>query len=387
MRAVNSAIIHFNNQLVSNFRGKQMTRFISLPVVCLLVSLAACSRPEPVQEPVRSVKLVKVGDASVGFEAEFAADIRARVESRLGFRVGGKLTQRLVESGQVVRAGQVLAVIDPQDYQLAAQAAAAQVVAAQTQRDLAAADLKRFEALRDQGFVSGAEIERRQATLRAAEATFVQAKTQASVQGNQAAYTQLVADTAGVVVGVEAEAGQVVSAGATVVRLARQGPRDAVLAVPEDLVMQIKVGQPAVVKLWAQAAMGEQTLNGRVREVAASADPATRTYTVKVALPDAQQPPLGATAKVRLQGDTQQAAPKVVKLPATALWQQGSGSAVWVFDAKANTVKARTVQVAGSDGLEAVITAGLQPGEEVVSAGVHVLTEGQEVTRYAGAQP
>lgn len=364
-----------------------MTRFISLSAVCLLASLAACSRPEPVQEPVRSVKLVKVGGASVGFEAEFAADIRARVESRLGFRVGGKLTQRLVESGQVVRAGQVLAVIDPQDYQLAAQAAAAQVVAAQTQRDLAAADLKRFEALRDQGFVSGAEIERRQATLRASEATLVQAKTQASVQGNQAAYTQLVADTAGVVVGVEAEAGQVVSAGGTVVRLARQGPRDAVLAVPEDLVTQIKVGQPVVVTLWAQAAMGEQTLNGRVREVAASADPATRTYTVKVALPDAQQPPLGATAKVRLQGDTQQAAPKVVKLPATALWQQGSGSAVWVFDAKANTVKARAVQVAGSDGKEAVITAGLQPGEEVVSAGVHVLTEGQEVTRYAGAQP
>lgn len=365
-----------------------MSRVVGLPVLCLVAALVACSKPAPVQESVRSVKLVRVGAAVQQTELEYAADVRARVESRLGFRVGGKLTQRSVDVGQVVRAGQVLALIDPQDYQLGAQAAAAQVVAAQTQRDLAAADLKRFEALRDQGFVSGAEIERRQAALRAADATLTQARAQAGVQGNQAAYTQLVADAPGVVVGIDAEPGQVVGAGAAVVRLAHQGPRDVVLAVPEDRVAQVKIGQSASVILWGQGASDEPALAGRVREVAASADPTTRTYTVKVALPDAQQPPLGATAKVRLAAHGSVAAQSQlpIKLPTTALWQQGKGSAVWVFDASNKTVKARTVQVAGLDGNDAVIAAGLQAGEEVVSAGTHVLTEGQTVTRYAATQ-
>lgn len=364
-----------------------MLRVLSMSALGLLsVALVACSRPAPTPDPVRSVKLIRVEAQSLRSQVEYAADIRARVESRLGFRVSGKLLQRHVEVGQSVRAGQLLAVIDPQDYQLGAQAAQAQVMAAQTQRDLTASDLKRYEALRDQGFVSHADIERRQTALRAAEAALGQAQAQAGVQGNQAAYARLVADVDGVVVAVEAEVGQVLASGTPVIRLAQNGPRDAVLAVPEDRVASVKVGQDAVVNLWTQGGAGNVTFKGKVREVAAAADAATRTYTVKVALAEASvPPPLGATATVRLGAGAAAAPVPVLKLPSTAVWQQGSGSAVWVFDPASQTVKARTVQVAGLDGNEAVIAGGLQSSEEVVALGVHVLTEGQRVNRYAGA--
>lgn len=349
-------------------------------LLAVVAALAGCSKPEATVDPVRAVKLIQVGQGSGEADTAFAAEIHASTESRLGFRVAGKLQRRLVDSGQTVHAGQLLAVIDPQDYQLGAQAAVAQASAAQTQRDLAAADLKRYESLRDQGFVSGAEIDRRQAALRSAEATLRQAQAQAGVQGNQAAYTQLLADADGVIVGVEAEPGQVLAAGAPVVRLARSGPRDAVLALPEDRVGAVKPGMAATVSLWSQGAVAS-ALEGTVREVAGSADPATRTFTVKVALKDSASPPLGATATVRLRSSSKGAAP-VVKLPTSALWQQGQGSAVWVYDAAAGAVKARAVQVAGVAGNEVQISAGLQPGEQVVAAGVHVLTDGQAVTPY-----
>ncbi|MBE0586867.1 MAG: efflux RND transporter periplasmic adaptor subunit, partial [Hydrogenophaga sp.] len=212
------------------------------------LALAACSRPEAPQEPIRSVKLITVVAAGVGAQSEYAGEVRARVESRLGFRVGGKLLQRPAEVGQRVKPGQLLAQLDANDLALASQAAQAQVSAAQTQRNLAAADLKRFTDLKAQGFVSGAEIERRQATLQAAEASLRQAQAQGAVQGNQAAYTRLLADAAGVVLAVEAEVGQVVAAGTPVVRLARDGARDVVFAVPEDRLAQLRVGQAAQVR-------------------------------------------------------------------------------------------------------------------------------------------
>ncbi len=349
-----------------------------------LALVAGCSRPAPPEEPVRSVKLAVVQPVAEASTQIYAADIRARVESRLGFRVGGKLLQRPAEVGQTVRAGQLLAVVDPQDYQSAAKAAEAQVAAARTQRDLAAADLQRFEGLRAQGFVSSAEIQRRQTTLTAAQAALDQAQAQAQVQGNQASYTRLLADADGVVVAVEAEPGQVVSAGATIVRLARLGPRDAVLAVPEDRVTGVKLGQSAQVALWADSA---HLLAGTVREVAASADPLTRTFAVKVALPADATAPLGATATVRLGANasarTQPAPSAAFRVPATALWQHGSSSAVWVFDASASVVRARNVSVASVDGADAVVTQGLQAGDEVVTAGTHVLSDGQPVVRYA----
>jgi RND family efflux transporter MFP subunit len=197
-----------------------------------------------------------------------------------------------------------------------------------------------------------------------------------------------------VVLAVEAEVGQVVAAGAPVVRIARDGARDVVFVVPEDRLAQLRPGLVAQVRLWTSGAgaaasltsdVGGQSLPGVVREIAAAADPLTRTYQVRLALPDQAQVPLGSTAYVTLPAPA--AAAQAIKLPTSALMhdaEQGrSGSAVWVFDAASSTVQLRPVVVAGADGNEAVIASGLKPGEEVVAAGVHVLAPGQKVTRFA----
>jgi RND family efflux transporter MFP subunit len=339
--------------------------------------LAGCSRPEPVEEPVRAVKVVTVGTSDFDTQPEYSGEVRARVESRLGFRVAGKITRRQAELGQHVQAGQALAQLDPQDYRLAADAARAQLAAAQTNRDLAAADLKRYRELRAQNFISGAELERRESTWKAAQAQFEQAQAQLASQGNQASYTTLVADVAGVVTAIEAEPGQVVQAGTPVVRIAQDGARDVVFAVPEDRAGLIKPGSPVTVRGWSAG----REFEGQVREVAASADAVTRTYAVKVAIDAAASPPLGATVYARPQALARTGTP-VIKLPTSALRQEGKGSAVWVLDRQAMTVRSQPVQVATADGNEAVIGGGLTPGMTVVAAGVHVLSPGQKVTIY-----
>ncbi|HEX2543653.1 MAG TPA: efflux RND transporter periplasmic adaptor subunit [Ramlibacter sp.] len=351
------------------------TAFSLAGVLLLPVLLLGCSRPQPAPEPIRAVKVITVGASNLQARYEFPGEVRARVESRLGFRVAGKITQRRAEVGQHVKAGTLLAQLDPQDYRLAADAARAQVAAAQTNRDLAAADYKRFQTLREQNFISGAELERRETALKAAQAQLEQAQAQLASQGNQARYTTLVADASGVITAVEAEPGQVVTAGTPVVRIAVDGPRDVVFSVPEDKVAGVRPGAEVSVRLWATSS----ELQGRVREVAASADPQTRTYPVKVSIEGAQQPPLGATVTVLPRGLSVAAAP-VIKIPTSALRQEGQGSAVWVLDRATMTVKSQLVQVATADGNEAVIGAGLEPGMTIVSAGVHVLAPGQKVT-------
>lgn len=351
-----------------------------LPLAASLL-LLACSKALPVDEPVRAVKVMTVGVQSMQSGGEFAGEVRARVESRLGFRVGGKLTQRPVELGQRVVAGQLLAQLDPQDYQLAATAARAQVAAASSNRDLAAADFKRYKALKEQNFISGAELERRETTLQAAQAQLEQAQAQFSTQGNQAGYTRLLADVSGIVTAVEAEPGQVVAAGTPVVRIAQDGPREVVFAVPEDKVALLKTGSAAVVRVWP----ANSSLKGVVREVAGSADPVTRTFLVKVALGADATPALGTTVTVLPQALAREGAP-VIKLPTSAFRQDGKASAVWVLDTASMTVKLQPVQIATADGNEVVVASGLQPGMQVVTAGVHVLSPGQKVMIYKEKQ-
>src|SRR5881392_3337259 len=201
-----------------------------LPLAFALAGLllAGCSRHEAPPEPIRSVKVMTVAVETFGSTHEFAGEVKPRIESRLGFRVAGKILRRQAEVGQRVKPGEVLAQLDARDYQLAADAAHAQVNAAQTNRDLAAADFKRYAALREQNFISGAELERRETTLKAAQAQLDQAKAQLAAQGNQTGYATLVADAPGVITAVEAEPGQVVNSGMTVVRVAQDGPRDVV---------------------------------------------------------------------------------------------------------------------------------------------------------------
>lgn len=347
--------------------------------------LSACSKKEAAPEPVRAVKLVTVGEGQIESAQEYSGDVRARVESRLGFRVAGKITRREVELGQHVKAGQVLARLDARDYQLSADAARAQLASATTQHDLAEANAKRFRTLRAQNFISAAEMERYEANLKAAQASLDQARAQLSSQSNQENYTQLLADADGVVTAVEAEPGQVVAAGTPVVRIAQDGARDAVFNVPEDRRSAIKPGQGVKVRPWSDES---RVINAQVREVAASADPATRTYVVKAALQGADLPALGATVHVVPEGmgvSREAIGSQAIKLPTTALRQEGGsgqGTAVWLYDAASSSVKLQPVKIASADGNEAVIASGLQPGMQVVATGAHVLTPGQKVTVY-----
>jgi membrane fusion protein, multidrug efflux system len=285
--------------------------------------------------------------------------------------------RRQAELGQQVKAGEVLAQLDPQDFKLAGDAARAQLAAALTSRDLAVADFKRFKELRDQNFISGAELERRESTLKAAQAQVDQAQAQATGQGNQTSYAVLVADVAGVVTAVDAKPGQVVAAGTQVVQVAQNGPRDVVFSVPEDKVALLKIGAPVHVRMWA----GNTEFKSMVREVAASEDPVTRTFTVKVSLQSADVLPLGATVTV-VHGPLGAQTFQVIKLPISAFSKSGKATVVWVVDIDTMTVKAQPVQIQTADENDVVVASGLRPGMAVVVAGVHVLTPGQKVTLY-----
>lgn len=358
-------------------------RPVLIAAAAMAALLTGCSAPPPPEEPVRAVRTLTLATTSVGGEHEYAADVRARTESRLGFRVGGKLLVRSANLGDAVRAGQVLAQLDPGDLKLGQEAAQAALAAARASYEFSEAEFKRFKELKDQGFISGWELERRETALSAARAQYEQARVQASVQGNQTRYATLSADASGVITSVEAEPGAVVAAGASVVRLAHDGPRDAVFNVPEDRVAELRalIGKPGALKVhvWND---GQAPIAATVREIAASADPATRTFVVKADVGRAGVR-LGQSATVKVE------MPRLagqIKLPLTAVFEANGAPAVWVLDRASMTVKQQPVRVAGAEGNEVVLAGGVGAGETVVVAGVHVLTPGQKVRLYAERQ-
>lgn len=354
-------------------------RSFVLPLL-ILPLLLACQEAPTASDPVRAVRTLKVQVGSAATVHEYAAEVRARVESRLGFRVSGKLLQRQVGLGDAVKAGQPLARLDAGDLLLAQDAARAGLRAAQAQLALSDAEFKRYQELRAQGFISGLELERRETALKAARSQAEQSAAQAGVQANQAGYALLTADAPGVVTAVEAEPGMVLAAGATVIRLAHDGPRDAVFSVPEDQseALRALIGQRGALQLrpWGET---RALLPATVREVAAAADPVTRTFLVKADIGQ-NTLRLGQTATVLLatpaQGDA-------IKLPLTAVFEQGGRANVWLVDAATMQVRLQPITVAGADGNQVVVASGLSSGQAVVTAGVHTLTPGQRVRWYA----
>lgn len=341
--------------------------------------LTACGKPAEHANPVRAVRTVVLTDAGGPLQREFSADIRARVESRLSFRVGGKVTQRAVELGQRVRAGQLLAQVDPQDLRLGADAAKAALSAAEAQAAQASADLARFKELRAQGFISEAELERHTTAERAAQASLRQARAQAGVQVNQAGYASLTAGAPGVITSVDVEPGQVVGAGQPVLTLAQDGPRDVVFAVPEDMGPTVRalIGKPGGIQVrrWGTT----EWAGAQVREVAGATDSLTRTLLVKADVGQLQTE-LGQTATVLVRAPTRTRGG--IQLPLHALAQREGRSVVWVLDGQSMTVQPQPVVTGDLVGNVVLVSQGLKPGQEVVTAGVHVLTPGQKVKRY-----
>ncbi|WP_371868574.1 efflux RND transporter periplasmic adaptor subunit [Telluria aromaticivorans] len=358
----------------------QSSRFprAALLAPLLIAMLAACDKPAPKTEDVRPVRVIQLAAGNGTERVEFSGDVRPRYESRLGFRVGGKIVERKVDIGTNVKDGQVLMRLDPQDLRLAESQARASLRAAETGRDLAQADYKRHQDLRTQNFVSQAVLDAKQSALRAAQANVDAARAGLRGQSNQAGYANLESDADGVVTAIDAEVGQVVAAGVPVVRVARTDEKEVVIGIPEDRVGQLRRVNGVSVRLWANRG---QSIPGKIREISPVADPSTRTYTVKVSLPPGTDVRLGMTATVEL-ATTATANGTALRVPLSALVQDKGATSVWVVEKErsgAPAVQLRRVQVAGQSGNDLLLSGGVQPGQTVVTAGVHLLKPGQKV--------
>jgi len=361
------------NHLRATPQRRTASAYLAMAGLALSLVLAGCSKPVEKVEEVRPVRAIKMAAANSRTVAQFSGEIRARYESRLGFRVAGKIVSRKVDVGAMVKRGQLLMQLDPQDLQLAQSQANAALGAAESNLDLAKAELARYKDLREKNFVSQAVLDSKETAFRAARATYDQAVATLRTQRNQTGYGNLVADVDGVVTGIDAETGQVVAAGAPVVRLAQLGEKEVVISIPEDQVDALRKVSDVTVRTWANP---DEALPGKLRELSPVADTATRTYTAKISLPKAPEDVrLGMTAYVTFSANGEN---PMLKVPLTALVQNQGASAVWVVEN--GTVRLAPVQIAGASGNEMLVASGLSPGQVIVTAGVHLLKPGQKVT-------
>ncbi|MDA8129826.1 MAG: efflux RND transporter periplasmic adaptor subunit [Betaproteobacteria bacterium] len=360
-----------------------MNPFFPLAALLLPLLLGGCGRAAPHAPPedIRPVRAEQVGIGVARQGTRYAGEIRARYETDLAFRVGGRVDSRKVEVGSAVRAGQVIATLDPQDYVLAARAARAQLVAAEAEARLAQQDLRRFTELRAQNFISEAELDRRRTTAEAAAARARQLRADAARQDNQQAYTRLTAPHAGVVTAISFEAGQVVAAGQPVAKLAREGEREVRIDVPENALDALRAAHDLKVRVWSAP---DRVYAGRLRELSPAADAASRTYSARVSLldPDAAVK-LGMTATV--EADSAGAA--ALSVAQSALFRVDGQPQVWVVDPRTGKVAARSVRIGEMSGERAAIVSGLTAGDWVVTAGVHKLAPGQQVRLVGPVRP
>ncbi len=351
-----------------------------LPLVaaCALL-LAACSKEAPKTEDIRPVRAMVLQSSDIDVNAEFSGEVRSRVESRLGFRVGGKIISRKVDVGSVVKRGQVLMDLDPQDLKLSQAQSMAALRAAETTRDLASAELKRYQELREKNFVSQAVLDAKLSAYKSSQAQVDSAQAAYRGMSNQAGYASLESDIDGVVTAVDAEVGQVVAPGTPVVRVAKTDEKEIVFGVPEDKVDTLRAITDVHVRLWANP---DKAVPGKIREISPVADPFTRTYAFRVSIPASlSEAKLGMTALVAFASRTPQ---PQIKVPLTALFHEKSATSVWVVEN--GVVRLVPVTVNGVSGNDLVLGSGVKPGQTVVTAGVNLLKPGQKVTILGAAK-
>lgn len=350
-----------------------LTVSILIPVACGVVLLGGCQEEQLTEPAVRPVRTVTVERRAVGVPVVLTGHIRARDEASLGFRLDGKVIERTVKAGDRVRAGQVIAKIDPQNQENVWRSAQADLASAQASLSQARANEARQKSLIERGFTTRVQFEAAQQQLEAAQALVDSARARLQTATDQVSYTELSSGVDGIVTAVGAETGEVVRAGQMVVRVAVENERDAVFDVPAQLIRAAP--RDPVVEIWLADDPTIQTA-GKVREVAPQADPTTRTYPVKVAIIDPPQGMrLGATVTGRVKLDSEQ----VIVVPGTALNNTGGAPAVWVVEPQSQTVSLRPVEVLRYDADSVYLSQGLQDGEIVVTAGVHALRPGQKV--------
>jgi membrane fusion protein, multidrug efflux system len=351
---------------------------IRLSVIALtsvaILALSGCSEEKAeTKEIVRPVKVVEIAALETSRTLSYSGTVRARTEMNLGFRVNGKITERLVDIGQRVKSGDLLARIDPSDYQLALTSAKASLDAAERQVETTELARIRAEQLFAKNVSPKSQLEQATLSYNQAVATRDAARSALDQAKNQVSYTDLKSDQNGIVTAVSADIGQVVGSGAPVVSVAVDGEKEVLVAIPETDIAQFKPGKVVTVGFWSDAAL---MLQGKVREVAGSAEPQSRTFAVRISLPNDQNVLLGMTAGILAAAvDTQQQ----VSIPLSALAKKGDQPIVWTFDRAGETVHSRPVKVADFTGDGVRIAEGLKPGDVVVAAGTQFMTEGLKV--------
>ncbi|WP_115552743.1 efflux RND transporter periplasmic adaptor subunit [Xanthomonas arboricola] len=352
-------------------------RLVTSTVLCVLpLALIACggkAQPDP-RTATPLVRAATVADASSAARS-FSGTVAARVQSDLGFRVAGKVSERLVDAGQSVKRGQPLLRIDPIDLQLAAKAQQDAVAAARARAQQTADDEARYRDLRGTGAISASAYDQIKAAADAAKAQLSAAQAQADVARNANRYTDLLADADSVVMETLVEPGQVVAAGQPVVRLAHAGPREAVIQLPETLRPQ--VGSVAQATLFGNAAV---SVPATLRQLSESADRLTRTFEARYVLDGAlAQAPLGTTVSIRIADGTATGTQTGLQVPLAAVFDAGKGPGVWVIAGQPAKVSWRPVTVLGLDDDHANVAGTLARGERIVALGAHLLREGEQV--------
>jgi RND family efflux transporter MFP subunit len=352
-------------------------------VMSAVAVLAGCSQaPAEKHEEVRPVRTVVAGQSVGAVGATYSGEIRARYESQLGFRTGGKIVARLVEVGSHVKRGQALMQLDTAQETLQLVAAGADVDAARSRVAQARVDVQRTEQLLARQFASQAELDHQRLALQQAEAQLRSAQARQQLNANQRGYTTLVADRDGVVSAITAEAGQVVSPGQPVVTVAADGEREVAISIPEQRVDELRKARSLQVSVWA---FPGRTWTGILRELAPDTDSVTRTYSARITIadPDPALLRLGMTASV-LAPDVE--GKGELRLPLTAIVDEDGKRKVWVVDKVTQRVSAREVRIGSAQNDSVLVVSGLKGGETVVSAGVHMLQPNQHVLLAGGGK-
>lgn len=328
-------------------------------------------------EAIPFVRSAVIGANASAQDYIYSGEVRGRFERQLAFQVGGKVTKRFIELGSTVRAGEVLMQIDSKDLQQTVNSSSAQVYSAESQLKLAKNNLSRYQQLYAQGAISRAQLDQYQNEYEVASASVQQTSAQLSQGVNQLNYSLLYADQPGIISSISVEAGQVVSAGQTILTIVQDGEREIEISVPENRIEELRKATQFKVAFWA---LPSTTVEGKVREIAPMADATTRTYKVRISLINPpQEIKLGMTAAVTISNAMQTAS---LTIPLSAVYQTDSSPQVWVI--KDNVVNLRSVQTGNFSGNQIQILAGLNPGETIVTAGVQKLRPGQKVRTIGG---
>ena len=355
-----------------------MLRLHIIAAALVAATVAGCDKKEAHDPPARPVRTVVVERHAQGETVSLTGQVRAKDQVSLAFRIDGRMLERPVNVGDVLKAGQVVARLDPQNQQNSLRSAQANLSSAQAVLTEATKTLWRQRELVDKGWTPRSSFDKAQQSFLSAQASVESSQAQLRIAEDQLSYTVLFADTPGAVTATGAEPGEVVQAGKMIVQLAREGGRDAIFDVPEEL---IRTGPHDPLVQIALTNNPTVKATGRVRETAPQADPNTRTFQVKVGIID---PPEAMRLGSTVTGSIKLAAPSGVEIPATALTEANGRPAVWVVNPQSLTVSLRDVEVVRYDPAEVVISKGLEPSEVVVTAGVQVLHPGQKV-RLLGA--